>query len=137
MKKIKFELQIYCTVGWDDDEDIATLEVDHFEQILEVVSILDDFERSRGSNRSQEVLQAYNNIKEDMKSNSGEEIMMLGGVVGIQCSYEDSMGIRAEMALSDNFGIDGSVTVNSSEHENEYKRLLADAKKLATSIVKL
>lgn len=136
MKKIKFELQIYCTVGWDDNEDTALLEVDTFEQVLEVSTVL----KNRGlvsHNRNEKTIQAFKEIKEYLESNSGEEIMMVGEVIGIQCLYEDEKGVRVGMTLSDNSGLSGWAKINSEEHENEYKRLLAEAKKLATGIMKL
>lgn len=136
MKKVTFKLQIYCTVGWDDNEDIGTLEVGTFGQVLEVESVLKNFHSVRPQN-DKEAVEEYKNIKDAMESDSGDEIMSVGEVIGIQCLYEDDKGIQVEMSLSDNFGIDGSVKVNVDEYENEYKRLLAESKKLATEILKL
>ena len=136
MKKIKFELQIYCTVGWDDNEDTALLEVDTFEQVLEVATVLKN-RQLVSHNRNEKTLQAFKEIKESLESKSGEEIMMVGEVIGIQCLYEDDKGVQVGMTLSDNSGLSGWAKVDSEEHANEYKRLLAEAKKLATSIVRL
>lgn len=134
MKKIKFELQIYCTVGWDDNEDIALLEVDTFEYVLEIAKILKD---KKHSNCSEETIKAYREIKESLESISGEEIAIVGEVIGVQCLYEDDKGVRVGMTLSDNSGVSGWAKVDSEEYDNEYKRLLTEAKKLATNIVRL
>lgn len=136
MKKVTFRLQIYCTVGWDDNEDIGTLEVDSFSQVLEVASVLKKFHSVRPQN-DKAIVEEYKNIRDEMESDSGDEIMSVGEVIGIQCLYEDDRGVQVEMSLSDNFGVDGSAKVNGAEHENEYKRLLAESKKLATEILKL
>lgn len=133
MKNIKFELQIYCTTGWDDEEGIALLQVGTFSQILEVVNVL----RTSIQNRSEEERQMFDDFKSEMESENGKEIMYVGEVIGIQCFYEDEKGVRVEMILDDESGVAGQAKVNSQEHNNEYKRLLSEAKKLATSIVRL
>ena len=138
MKKIKFELQIYCTVGWNDDEDTALLQVDTFTEALEIANVLKEWEKNRhrgGSN--DKVKQAYQEIKESLEPKSGEEVMMVGEVMGIQCLYEDDKGVTAGMTLSDNSGVSGWAKVNSEEHENKYKEQLAEAKTLAKKIMKL
>ena len=133
MKNIKFELQIYCTTGWDDEEGIALLQVDTFSKMLEVIDVFNTSEQ----NRSEEQHQMFENFKDEMESENGEEIMYIGEVTGIQCIYEDEKGIRAKMTLDDDMGIEGKVNVNSQEHNNEYKRLLNEAKKLAAKIAGL
>ena len=133
MRDIKFELQIYCTTGWDDEESIALLQVYTFSKMLEVINVLNTSEQ----NRSEEARQMFENLKDEMESENGEEIMYIGEVTGIQCIYEDEKGIRAKMTLDDDMGIEGKVNVNSQEHNNENKRLLNEAKKLATKIVSL
>lgn len=136
MKRIKFELQIYCTVGWDDNEDTGLLEVDTFDQVLEIASTLK--KRNRASHKENEkTLEAYKEIKEAMVSKSGEEIMYVGEVIGIQCLYEDDKGVQVGMTLSDNSGVSGWAKINSEDYDNEYKRLLGEAKKLATNIARL
>lgn len=136
MKKIKFELQIYCTVGWDDNEDSALLEVDSFEEVLKIAATLKNRQRV-SYNRNEKTLDAYKDIKEALESNSGEEIMFVGEVTGIQCLYEDEKGVRVGMTLSDNSGISGWAKVNNKERDEEFSRLLGEAKKLATGIIRL
>lgn len=136
MKKIKFELQIYCTVGWDDNEDIALLEVGTFEDVIEVSTVLKNRQRV-SHNHNEKNNEAYKEIKEELESESGEEIFMVGEVMGIKCLYEDDKGVSVGMTLSDNSGVSGWAKINSKEHDNEYKRLLAESKKLATKILRL
>lgn len=136
MKKVKFKLQVLCTVGCDDNEDIATIEVDSFSEVLEISSVLKKF-NNVSSQQNKELKEEYVNIVDSLVSNSGEEIMIVGEVIGIQCIYEDEKGIKAEMTLNNDFGVDGWVKVNSTEYENEYKKLLEKSKKLATEILKL
>lgn len=133
MKNMKFELQIYCTTGWDDNEGIALLQVGTFSQVLEVANVLS----TSVQNRSEEERQMFDELKDEMESENGEEIMYVGEVVGIQCFYEDEKGVRVRMTLDDESGVEGQASVNSQKHNNEYKRLLNEAKKLATSIVSL
>lgn len=136
MKKISFKLQIWCIVGWDDNEDTAFLEVDTFEEVLRVGTVLKNVQRV-SHNRNEKTQEEYKEIKDTLESNSGEEIMSVGEVVGIRCFYEDDKGMQASMELSDNSGVSGWAKTNSEEHANEYKRLLGEAKKLATQIVRL
>lgn len=136
MKKVKFELHIHCTVGWDDNEDTALLEVDTFEQVLAVANVLKN-RQLVSHNRNEKTLEAFKEIKEQLEAKSGEEIMYVGEVTGIQCLYEDEKGVRVGMTLSDNSGVSGWAKINSEEHNNEHKRLLGEAKKLATQIMRL
>lgn len=137
MKKIKFVLQIPCYVGWDDEEEIIEYEVGIFDEVLETAFVLKEYERTRGLQQDPEIKQKHRDIKEEMSENTDEEINMLGEVEGIYCFYEDEKGVQAKMELSDHSGVSGWVTVNSEEYENEYKKRLADSKRLATEILSL
>lgn len=138
MSKVKFELQVYCTVGWHDEEDIATLEVSTFTEVLEIAHVLKSWGVNRHANKEDEkIIQMYREIKESLESESGEEIMMVDEVIGIKCLYEDDKGIKSEMTLNDNSGVSGWAKIDSEEHENKYKQQLNEAKKLATEIIQL
>lgn len=138
MKKIRFELQIYCTTGFDDEEDIALLNVGTFTQMLDATRIIEHANLNRHSSKyKKEDKEELADLKELMETRSGENIAMLGEIIGIQCIYEDSKGVEVKMTLSDDSGVSGTAKVNTEEHENEYKKLLGEAKKLASGIMNL
>lgn len=138
MKNVRFELQVYCTVGWDDNEDTAILEVGTFTDIIDTVNVLKNYEKARSNlDRDSKVTEAYKEIKEELKSESGEEIIFVGEVIGINCLYEDDKGVRAGMTISDDSGVSGWAKVNSEKHNSKYKKQLSEAKKLAANIMRL
>lgn len=131
--QIKFELMVYCTTGWDDEEGTAFLEVYTVDEIVEVASFFNkDIHTHDESERK-----LYTDYKNRLETENGEELSYVGGVVGIRCVYDDGKGISAVFSLNDEEGQTGRVKVDSQEHENEYKTLLAKAKSLACDIANL
>lgn len=131
--QIKFELMVYCTTGWDDDESTALLEVHTFDEIVQAASILN----KDIHNRSESEQELYTGYRNRLETENGEDLSYVGEVVGIRCVYDNGKGISAVISLDDEKGADGRVKVNSQEHANEYKTLLAKAKSLAADIAYL
>lgn len=137
MKKITFQLEISCWVGWNDDEDTALLAVDTFSEVVRTATVLEQFENARFANDKKHIRDEYQEIKEALVTESGEEISNLGCVMGLRCIYEDDKGIQVTMQLSDNFGTDGTAKIDSAAYDNEYRKLLGQSKSLAAEILKL
>lgn len=131
--QIKFELMMYCTTGWDDDESTAFLEVYSFDEIVQATSILN----KHSSFYSDEERDLYNDYRSRMETENFKDISYLGEVRGIRCVYNNEKGISGVISLDDEYGADGHVKVNNQEHANEYKKLLAKAKSLACDITNL
>ena len=131
--QIKFELMLYCTTGWDDDESTAFLEVYSFEELVEATTLLNK-NRHMMNDEEQE---NYDEYRKRMESENWKEISYLGEVRGIRCVYNNEKGVSGVISLDDEYGADGHVKVNNQEHANEYKKLLAKAKSLACDIANL
>lgn len=131
--QIKFELMMYCTTGWDDDESTAFLEVYSFDEIVQATSVLN----KHSSFYSDEERNLYNDYRSRMETENFKELSCLGEVRGIRCVYNNEKGVSGVISLDDEYGADGHVKVNNQEHANEYKKLLAKAKSLACDITNL
>lgn len=130
MNETKFCLQLWCNVGWDDDEEVGELEVDSFEGILEVVSCL----KRRGENQDKEL---YEYIKESVDVPSGGEVFSVWDVVGIVSTMKSENGVTAQVELSDNTGISSWCKVDEEKYQSDNRKNLKEAKKLASQILRL
>lgn len=133
MKNIKFELMFYCTTGWDDDESIALLEVYFFSDLLKASNVLSKDRRSY----TDEENRLYDEYRERLTTEDGKDLSYLGEVIGIRCFYEDEKGIRVQMSMNDEDDISGCATIDNYKYNDEYKKLLGEAKRLASDIMTL
>lgn len=132
-KKIKFELMFHCTTGWDDDESVSLLEVYFFSDLLEAANLFNKDRRSYTDEESK----LYDEYRGRLDTENGEELSYLGEAIGIRCFYEDEKGIRVQMSMNDEEDISGYATIDSQKHHDEYKKLLGEAKQLASDIMRL
>lgn len=79
----------------------------------------------------------YDYIKENVESLSGEKVFGVTEVTGVRALIETSNGVLATLELNDDTGAWGSCRIDREKYEETNRDKLADAKKLATKILKL
>lgn len=104
-----------------------------FSDLLKAANVLSKDRRSY----TDEERQLYDEYRERLTTENGEDLSYLGEVIGIRCFYEDEKGIRVQMSMNDEDDISGYATVDSQKHSDEYKKLLGEAKQLASDIMRL
>lgn len=134
MIKRGFEVEVYCTTGFDDEEEIGALEVDSLSEIFEAHTILEKVKERKGLTTKENEL--YEEMKERMKTESGEDVVMTFGIRGIRSTYGDSSGVTAVMVISDEEGVDGVVKIDKTEFGNNAQRVLNEVKNLSDQISK-
>lgn len=143
MSKTTFHIQISCTTGFDDNEEEGVVQVYTFSEILHLSEMLKHQERSRMKSKSKRtdadnvLLEDLQRVKEEIRVPSGEDVMSLGEIIGIECFTETDTGITARLALNDVIGIKAQCKIDQAQYASEYRRKMDEAKKLAREIMKL
>lgn len=132
MGKLSMDLVVECYVGWEDELDEAYLPVGTMYEILKASEAINRNARGDGGSSTE-----FKELYEHLRSKSGEKIMSVGEVLGIQCKTVNSNGITSTFRVDDTDGLYGAARVDSEKYGDVNRELLREAKDYATKILRL
>ncbi|MBM7715384.1 hypothetical protein JOC94_002371 [Bacillus thermophilus] len=143
MNITSFKLQVYCTTGWDANEEIVELEVDSFSEALRIANTLKVYDslvaipKSALSEDQKEIITHFKEIREELESESSGTIMYVGEVEGLVARKESKDGLTVELVLNNNEGVSSWHKIDGQQYHSECLERLEEAKRLAAEIKRL